>query len=247
MPADVAKFYGMIENIDTNFGTLLGKLAEWGIEKDTLVIFMTDNGTATGAKVFNAGMRGMKVTPYLGGTRVPAFWRWEGHFPAGVDVAPLTCHYDILPTLAELAGARIEGELATQVEGRSLVPLLRDAKAEWKNRYFVSHVGRWPKGKAEEWKYRNAAIRDNRWQLVFAGDKPAALYDLPADPGEKTDVADKNPEVVKKLRAEFDDWWTAAKLGMVNEDAVGPAVNPFHAAYWAQYQGPGPNNVPPKK
>ena len=72
----MAKFYGMISNIDDNFGKLLARLKEWGLERDTLVIFMTDNGGTVGVPVFNAGMRGGKTTPYNGGTRVPAFWRW---------------------------------------------------------------------------------------------------------------------------------------------------------------------------
>src|SRR3989442_1378166 len=62
--ATVAKFYGMIENIDDNFGRLLGKLNDWGVARDTLVIFMTDNGGTAGVKIFNAGMRGQKATPY---------------------------------------------------------------------------------------------------------------------------------------------------------------------------------------
>ena len=66
----LAHFYGMIHNIDENIGALLARLAQWGIERETLVIFMTDNGTAKGAAVFNAGMRGQKGSAWLGGTRV---------------------------------------------------------------------------------------------------------------------------------------------------------------------------------
>ena len=78
VPPNVAKFYGMIANIDDNVGRLLAKLKEWDIERDTLVIFMTDNGGTAGVPVYNAGMRGRKVTPYLGGTRAASFWRWPG-------------------------------------------------------------------------------------------------------------------------------------------------------------------------
>ncbi|MFM8434870.1 MAG: sulfatase-like hydrolase/transferase, partial [Planctomycetia bacterium] len=77
--AEIAKFYGMIENIDTNLGRLFTKLDEWGLAEDTLVVFTTDNGTSAGQRVFNAGMRGQKVSPYRGGTRVPSFWRWKGN------------------------------------------------------------------------------------------------------------------------------------------------------------------------
>jgi arylsulfatase len=73
-----AHFYGMIHNIDENIGRVLTKLGEWGIEEETLVIFMNDNGTAAGETVFNAGMRGKKGSPWLGGTRAASFWRWPG-------------------------------------------------------------------------------------------------------------------------------------------------------------------------
>lgn len=243
--ADVAKFYGMITNIDANVAKLLAKLKEWNIEKDTLVIFMTDNGTATGEGVFNAGMRGKKNTPYLGGTRVPSFWRWPGVLPQGVDVAQLTCHWDVVPTLAEIVGINLEGEVAKQVEGRSLVPLLKNNKAEWKDRYFITHVGRWPRGKVEEGKYAGASIRDARWQLVFKAANKRELFDLTNDPGEKKDLAYKHPEIVTRMTTAFDTWWQETTPLLVNEDAIGPAVNPFRAAYWKQYGGPGPNHVPP--
>src|SRR5688572_3602274 len=109
--AMAAKFYGMIENIDENFGRLLGRLDEWGIAENTLVIFMTDNGGTVGVNIFNAGMRAGKNTPYQGGTRVPAFWRWPAGFKGGVDCAALTAHVDVLPTLAEIAGLKLEGKL----------------------------------------------------------------------------------------------------------------------------------------
>ena len=247
VPANVAKFYGMIANIDDNVGKLLAKLKDLGIENDTLVIFLTDNGTASGAGVFNAGMRGAKNTPYTGGTRVPSFWRWPGTLPAGVDVPTLTCHWDVLPTLAELIGVKLEGDVAKQVEGRSLVPLLKGQKAEWPERYFVTHIGRWEKGKAAVSAYQQASIRDSRWQLVFTNDTKRELFDLKADPGEKTDVSDKHPAEAARLKAAYDDWWKALPPLLVNEDAVGPAENPYHTAYWKQFDGPGPNNVPRKK
>ena len=146
VPQDVAKFYGMIENIDTNIGRLLERLELWKLSEKTLVIFTTDNGTATGAKVFNDGMRASKGSPYRGGTRVPAFWRWKGVLSEGIDVPALTAHIDVLPTLCELAGVTIESQVAKTIEGRSLVPLLIDAQAMWPQRHLVTHAGRWDRG-----------------------------------------------------------------------------------------------------
>src|SRR5579872_4058077 len=86
MPDLAAQFYGMLQNEDENFGAMLQKIREWGLEENTLVIFLgTDNGGTVGTRIFNAGMRGEKGTPYQGGTRAPSFWRWPAAFKGGVD------------------------------------------------------------------------------------------------------------------------------------------------------------------
>ncbi|MEX0671348.1 MAG: sulfatase-like hydrolase/transferase, partial [Pirellulales bacterium] len=141
--AEIAKFYGMIENIDTNMGRLLARLDEWGLADDTLVVFTTDNGTATGARVCNAGMRGQKGTVYRGGTRVPALWRWPGMLPAGMDVSAVTAHIDVLPTLCDIADVELPATVADRLEGRSFAPLLRGARMAWPDRLLVTHLGRW--------------------------------------------------------------------------------------------------------
>jgi arylsulfatase len=245
--ANVAKFFGMVANIDDNVGKLLDKLKEWGIEKDTLVIFMNDNGGTAGVPVFNANMRGQKGSPWLGGTRASSFWRWPGTLtPADCD--RLAAHIDFFPTLAELAGAKLTDDVKKQVEGRSLVPLLDNPEAEWAERTLFTHVGRWPKNaKVEEYKFANCSVRVPRWHLVSVvakkkdkepGKQQWQLFDLSVDPGEQTDVAEKHPEVVKKLTAEYDAWWAALPPHLVNEDAVGPKVNPFHELYWKQFGKP---------
>ncbi len=238
VPLDVAKFYGMIENIDENFGRLMSRLDEWGIADNTLVIFLTDNGGTMGTEIFNAGMRGKKVTPYQGGTRVPSFWRWPHGFKGGVDCAALTAHIDVLPTLAEIVGAPLDGALKQQVEGRSLLPLLKNPRADWPDRVLVTHVGRWPRGEVEKAKFTNCSIRNSRYTLV----NNKELYDLQNDPGEKTNVIAEHPDVVASLRAAYDAWWQEVLLKLDNEDAVGPAVNPFKELYWKQFGG-GPSSA----
>lgn len=233
--ADVAKFYGMIANIDENFGRLIEQLDAWGIADDTLVIFMTDNGGTSGVKVYNAGMRGRKNSPYQGGTRVPSFWRMPGRFAGGVDCAPLTAHVDILPTLAEIAGVELDDKLRAQVEGRSLLPLLNDPQAAWADRFFVTHCGRWERGQAENSKHALSSIRNARYNLVEDKD----LYDLHNDPGEQRNVIDEHPEVVALLRTEYNRWWADILPRLENESAVGPAVNPFKELYRKQFGVPG--------
>ncbi|MDV7395291.1 sulfatase-like hydrolase/transferase, partial [Arthrospira platensis SPKY1] len=106
-PQALAAFFGMISNIDDNVGAIRVLLRELGLERDTLFIFTTDNGTATGAKVFNAGMRGAKGSEYEGGHRVPFIAHWPA---AGWDrkhASDILCHaVDIVPTLLEIAGAK---------------------------------------------------------------------------------------------------------------------------------------------
>jgi arylsulfatase A-like enzyme len=236
VPPDVARFFGLIENIDDNFGRLLAKLKDSGIEDNTLVIFMTDNGGTLGVQIFNAGMRGQKVTPYQGGTRVPSFWRWPAGFQGGVDVDALTAHIDIFPTLAAIAGVDLSAEAKAQVEGRSLLPLLKDPKADWPDRTLVTHVGRWPRGKVETAKYTNCSIRDARFTLV----NNRELYDLKADPGESKNVLTSHPDEVARLRAAYDRWWRDVLPRLENEAAIGPKINPFKELYWKQFGG-GPD------
>ena len=239
--AEIAKFYGMIENIDTNVGRLMQKLDAWGLADDTLVVFTTDNGTATGAPVFNAGMRGMKGTAYRGGTRVPSFWRWPGTLPAGVDVPAVTAHIDVLPTLCEFAGVAIPPEVAAKVEGRSLVPLLRDRKTPWPDRPLFTHLGRWDRGKMAETEYRQCRIREGKWSLVNVKNSPTTweLYDVAADPGEQNDLVKQHPNVVARLAGAYDRWWQSVQPDLINENVPVPAVNPFKAAYERQF-GPPP-------
>ena len=231
VPDDVAKFYGMIENIDENMGGLLARLKEWGLSDNTLVIFLTDNGTASGARIFNAGLRGAKNSPYQGGTRVPSFWHWPAGFQGDADCNALTAHIDLLPTLAEIAGAKITDDVKRQIEGRSLLPLLNDPKAAWADRTLVTHIGRWPHGEAAKSKYAGCAIRDRRFTLV----NDRELYDLQADPGEQRNVIASHPEVVQKLRTEYDDWWQSVLPCLENEDAVAPKENPFKELYYKQF------------
>ncbi|MEM1303906.1 MAG: arylsulfatase, partial [Planctomycetota bacterium] len=170
---DHAGFYGMVENIDDNIGRLIERLDAWGLLEDTVVVFLSDNGMvepgggAEGQVIgadpdgreltgYNAGMKGYKVGVDEGGVRVPLFVRWDGRLEPGRDIDRVTAHIDLMPTLAELAGA---GTPAGQVEGRSLMPLLADPQAEWPDRYLYTHRGRWPLG---------AEPNDYQWTLPFA-------------------------------------------------------------------------------
>ncbi len=224
-------YYAMIANIDANIGRLRDLLKRADLERETLVIFLTDNGHSV-PSVYNAGMRAVKGTVYRGGVRVPSFWHWPGRWAAGDRRQP-AAHIDIFPTLAELAGARIPEAVRPRLEGRSLLPVLKDPAAAWPDRLLVSHLGRWKTGQAAEAKYTHCAIRNSRFKLV----NNAELYDLEQDPAEAHNVAGGHPTVMNELRAAYDEWWTSILPGLENELVRGPAVNPFKAQYWAQFGG----------
>lgn len=234
-------FFGMIHNIDQNIGRLLAKLDEWGIAQNTLVIFMNDNGGTAGVKVFNADMRGQKGTAWIGGTRANSFWRWPGTLQPA-DCGVLSAHIDFFPTLAAIAGAKVPAAVAqSQIEGRSLVPVLQNPAAKLPDRYQFTHQGRWPKlGDPNEAKFKVAAVRNTRWAMVSenGGRTPNwQLFDLSVDYGQKNNVVAQHPEVVKELGAAFDQWWSECLPLMVNEKAMGPAINPFQEIYYRQFGG----------
>ena len=158
-------FFAMLSNIDDNIGKLMAKLKTWGLDKNTLIIFMNDNGGTQGVDLFNASMRGCKATPWFGGTRAMSFWRWPAVLkPKTVD--KLAAHVDLLPTLAELAGVKIDKAHKKKLDGVSLVPLLTTSDAALPDRMLFTHMGRWPADQAQRHKYALCAVRWQHYQLV---------------------------------------------------------------------------------
>lgn len=239
----VAKFFGMIANIDDNVGKLLSKLKAWDIDQNTLFVFISDNGGTLGVPIFNAGMRGQKGSPWVGGIRASSFWRWPGTLPPH-DVTALAAHVDFFPTITELSGAKLDDHVSAQVEGRSLVPLLKQENVAWPDRALFTHVGRWPKdADPNQHKYQQCSVRTSQWQLVNVdqgSSKKWQLFNLTNDPGEKNDVAVQHPDIVYELDRKYDEWWASIVPQLVNEKAVGPAENPFKTLYRQQF-GEVPN------
>ena len=220
VPDERARFWGMITCIDENVGRLRAKLRELGIERDTILIFMTDNGTSGGCDLdedqfavggYNAGMRGLKGSPYDGGHRTPLFVHWPGGGLAeGRDVRRLTANIDMLPTLAELCG--IDLPAGAEVYGRSIVPLLRGREDEWPDRVIVTDSQRveYPI------KWRQSAVMTDRWRLVNGGE----LYDIQADPEQRRDVAGDHPAVVADLREHYERWWELVSVRFDDDPAI---------------------------
>jgi arylsulfatase A-like enzyme len=190
-----ARIYGMVANLDHNTGRLLGSLRKLGLEKDTILVFLTDNGPQQ--RRFNAGMRGLKGSVYQGGIRVPCFLRWPGRVPAGTRVDRIGAHVDLLPTILEACEAPLPA--GRQIDGRSLLPLATGTRTEWPDRKLFLQ---WHRGDAPE-PHRNAAVRTQQWKLVDGKE----LYDLNQDPGESKDLASTLPQVAAELRKAYDEWF----------------------------------------
>ena len=198
-------FYGMITNIDENIGRLREELKKMGIDKNTILVFMTDNGTAAGVKFgkngevvsgYNADMRGIKGSPYDGGHRVPFFINWpDGKISSGKDITNLTAYIDFMPTLLDLCG--INAEL--KMDGTSLRPLINDSARNWLGRTLFTDTQREEQLK----KWKQPAIMTDEWRLVGKDE----LYDMTRDASQKTDVAAQHPEVVQSLKAAYETWW----------------------------------------
>jgi arylsulfatase len=149
---------------------------------------------------------------------------------------------DLFPTLTDLAGVTLKGKVKAQVEGRSLVPLLKEPEAPWAERNLVTHTGRWggmiPGTPPQKFIKNGCAIRNNRYSLV-RGEKDWQLFDLKQDPDQSDDIAARQPDVVEQLSTAYDQWWAEVLPDLENEDAykTAPNINPFKQDYWNQFGG----------
>jgi arylsulfatase len=198
----MAAYYAMMANLDDNIGQMDEWLKKSGIYRDTIVVFMTDNGSAfamqggpnAGQQFYSAGLREGKASNYDGGHRTVCFFRYpEVKFEAGLEAATPTQIQDILPTLLELCEV---SPPKAAFDGVSLVPLMK--KQPIKDRMFVMQYG----ARQRPIKY-DAAVIWNQWRLQ----KGAELYDIIKDRAQKTDVSTQFPDVAAKMKAFYDDWW----------------------------------------
>jgi len=199
MYSENADFFGMITNIDDNFARLRTFLAEEGLEDNTILIFTTDNGSAGGTKYWTAGLKDGKGSQYDGGHRVPFFIRWPGgKLTEGRDIDQLTAHLDILPTFIDLLGLTAP---KIEFDGTSIKEILYGDETKLRDRTLVVESQRI----VDPEKWRKCSVMTDRWRLVDG----KHLFDIHADRGQKNNVATQHPEIVEKLRAEYDLFWNS--------------------------------------
>jgi arylsulfatase A-like enzyme len=188
-----------IEEIDWSTGQLMQALKDTGVEKDTLIVYTTDNGpwhfkqNATDKVKGNMNRRtggsalplkGYKFSTWEGGMRVPCVMKWPGVIPPGSVCREVAATIDLLPTFAEAAGATLPAD--RKIDGLSVMGLLKDPTSKTPHdRYF----------------YKNQAVRSGKWKL-----RGKELFDLEADISETTNVAAKHPEVVERLKKMLDEF-----------------------------------------
>ncbi len=207
LKARLADYLGMVRNIDTNMGALMKFLSNEGLRDDTIVVFQTDNGSTHGPLYYNAGMRGMKTELWEGGHRVPCLISWpNGGLAKPQAIDGLTQVQDMLPTLLELCNILTDRKF----DGMSLAPVLRGRTNVPEDRMLVINYSRmpgfvnYPTPFAQTLMYRNQGeVLWKRWRLL----EDRELYNLETDPLQTTNVIDKNPKVLAKLRNRLDEWW----------------------------------------
>jgi arylsulfatase A-like enzyme len=188
-------FAAMMAGMDDAIGRVMGKIRELGLEENTLVFFIADNGGPTASTTSKNGpLRGFKMTTFEGGPRVPYIAQWKGKIPAGKTYDLPVMNLDVLPTAIAAAGGKPEA--SWQLDGVDLMPYLTGTNTARPHQTLYWRFG-------PQW-----AIRDGDMKLVVSkgGSGRPELYDLATDIGESKDLAAGQPEKVKELQAMWDKW-----------------------------------------
>ncbi len=198
-------YAAMMWAMDEAIGKLLAKLKEEKLDKNTLIVFFSDNGgpTMQGTSVngsVNTPLRGSKRTTLEGGVRVPFVMSWPGKIPAGRVFAAPVIQLDVLPTALAAAGVEIKADW--MLDGVNLIPHLSGPVLKDPHDALFWRFGQQTAARKGDWKLvKYDAVADGG-----KGTSPARLYNLADDIGEKTDLAAKHPDKVKELQGAWDEW-----------------------------------------
>jgi arylsulfatase A-like enzyme len=213
---DNVEFAGMVESVDQSLGTLMAKLKEHGLEDDTIVIFMSDNGGMsvmngtphfettkdkidTRASTSNLPLRGAKGWLYEGGIRVPMIVKWPQQGKAGIVCDEPVISTDFFPTLLEMVGVDYD---ANGIDGKSFTRLVKGQKMDrgpiyWHFPHYSNHGMQSPGG----------GIRDGDYKLLeYFENGTVQLFNLEKDIGEQKDLATIEPGKAKELTRKLHQW-----------------------------------------
>lgn len=220
------------EHLDRAVGRIIEELKKLGVEKNTLVIFLSDNGGAAEdpnhsengaqigsrdsfrgyarpwATVSNTPWKRHKVSAYEGGISTPLIASWPAGIPGAQDGSLIRqpAHViDLLPTFLEIAGVAKPAVGTNHLEGQSILGMFKGNAHENERTFCWEHEG-------------NRAIRKGKWKLVALPDSEWELYDIEADRIESNNLAGSHPEIVRDLKAEYERW--AARCGVVDHASL---------------------------
>jgi arylsulfatase A-like enzyme len=187
--ARLTSYYAAVTCMDAAIGELVKTLREIGQDKNTLIVFQSDNGGSGNGG--NPPLRGQKSTMWEGGLRVPFIAWWPGKLPAGVVTDEFLTSLELMPTFASVSGAKTPA--GVKLDGFDMLPILRGEKKSPRTEMY--------------WERRSArAARVGNWKWVDMGGANTGLFDLATDLGEKRDLAKEKPEVLAMLRGKFEQW-----------------------------------------
>jgi arylsulfatase A-like enzyme len=188
VPERLARYLGSVTCMDAAIGALLEQIKARGEDRDTIVIFQSDNGGSGNGG--NTPLKGQKSTMWEGGLSVPLLVRWPAKLPAGKVTDEFLTSLELFPMLAAATGAKVPA--GVKLDGFDMLPVLRGEKKSQRTEMF------WERRK-------DHAIRVGNWKWVQTGNA-SGLYDIAADRGETKDLSKEKPEVVKQLKTRFAAW-----------------------------------------
>ena len=197
-----------IYEIDWSVGQILATLKEQGIDENTIVLFTSDNGAGRSRKKSLKPLSGGKGSTLEGGMRMPTVIRWPQKIKAGSEFDQVMTAMDMLPTFANLIGAKIPEDRI--IDGKDILPVFTEGAESPHEYFFYSHWG------------TLEAVRWNNWKFRMVSDEEA-LYNLETDISEKTDLKDQHPEIVAQLKEAMQKFETEVTK---NARPVGQVANP---------------------
>ncbi|MCL3779488.1 N-acetylgalactosamine 6-sulfate sulfatase [Prolixibacteraceae bacterium JC049] len=195
---DISNFYASIERVDHNVGKLKKFLNDTGLSENTILLFLSDNGTTMPNDHNRAGMRGCKGDIYDGGHRVPCFVYWPAKNLYGNKIyKELTSAMDLFPTLKDICNLKIDKPI--DFDGESLKPLLFNQPHELNKRYLIVENQRVP----HPVKWRKHVVMHKNWRLVNGKE----LYNMDTDFAQQKNIAKQYPDLVKQMRKQYEQIW----------------------------------------
>ena len=204
---EVASIYGMVDNMDENIGRILDNLKKSNLDKNTIVIFLSDNGP-NGTR-YNGHLKGVKGSVHEGGVKVPFFIEWKDIVPSGKVVRTPAAHIDIYPTLVDLCNLKpISGK---PIDGISLASLILQNEEQKKSeRNLFAHVNFMTLPVT----LNAGGFRNDQYRFVFEKDRPQ-LYDLKKDSSELQDLSLQMPEKTKQYLSLYKQWFATVTSGLM--------------------------------